>query len=126
MYILTCYKKMLLNLCASNQNTCFVVRCRVGGGVNSCGKLEKYSNNNVDTVFGRQTPYSPLSQRKLSLLTCFWEYNGFPNISFILTLTSTSTPSITTSHKNDNDHAALYSFILLLFFFYSGRWGGVN
>ena len=104
--LLTCYQKMLLNLCASNQNTCFVVRCRVGGGVNSCGKLEKYSNNNVDTVFGRQTPYSPLSQRKLSLLTCFWEYNGFPNISFILTLTSTSTPSITTSHKNDNDHAA--------------------
>ena len=42
---------MLLNLCASNQNTCFVVRCRVGGGVNSSGKLEKYSNNNVDTVF---------------------------------------------------------------------------
>ena len=97
---------MLLNLCASNQNTCFVVRCRVGGGVNSCGKLEKYSNNNVDTVFGRQTPYSPLSQRKLGLLTCFFEYNGFPNISFILTLTSTSTLSITTSHKNDNDHDA--------------------
>ena len=46
---------MLLNLCASNQNTCFVVRCRVGGGVNSCGKLEKYSNNNVDTVFGTGT-----------------------------------------------------------------------
>ena len=66
---------MLLNLCASNQNTCFVVRCRVGGGVNSCGKLEKFSNNNVDTVFeilerkiGRQTPHSTLSQRKLSLL----------------------------------------------------------
>jgi len=27
------------------------VRYRAGGGVNSCGKLEKYSNNNVDTVF---------------------------------------------------------------------------
>ena len=78
---------------------------------------EKYSNNNVDTVFGRQTPYSPLSQRKLSLLTCFWEYNGFPNISFILTLTSTPTPSITTSHKNDNDHAALVVSFFCSFFY---------
>ena len=55
MYILTCAsclvtKKCCL-ICASNQNTCFGVRCRVGAGVNSCGKLEKYSNNNVDTVF---------------------------------------------------------------------------
>ena len=38
-------------ICASNQNTCFGVRCRVGRGGNSCGKLEKYSNYNVDTVF---------------------------------------------------------------------------
>ena len=83
MYILTCAsclvtKKCCL-ICASNQNTCFGVRCRVGAGVNSCEQLHKYcvsSSSSCKTLIRSYTGgYAAKGRKKNSVYMCTWVVN---------------------------------------------------